>query len=262
MALIMEEKIYLRTSDGLRLCGIFSKSQNSTDKCIILCHGISVDKEELGAFTDLAKKLAKSGFNVFRFDFRGHGESEGSSVDMTIKGETEDLEAAVKYLESRKLHKFGIVAASFGGGPIAFYTTKHLNIIKALVLWNSLIDYGSGAAVTPWAKKYWGKPAFDRVEKHGFTEIGSRKFKIGRNLMFEISALKPWKELLKLEIPILFIHGDADTHVSCEDSVKYSKLVRNGTLVIIKGAEHGFHDSPKYAEEANKATIEFFKKYV
>lgn len=255
-----EEKIFFKTSDGLRLCGILSKPRNPTNNCIVLCHGITVDKEELGAFTNLAKKLGDAGYNVLRFDFRGHGESFGSSVDMTIKGETEDLEAAVKFLQKKGFREFGIVAASFGGGPVAFYTAKHQNIVKAIVLWNALIDYASGAATTPWSKKYWGKPAFDRVKKYGFTEIGSRKFKIGRNLMFEIGTLKPWKELLKLETPVLFVHGDADTHVSCKDSVKYSKLVKNGTLVIIKGAEHGFHGDPKHAEEADKATIEFFSK--
>lgn len=263
MAIIMEEKVYFKTSGGLKLCGILLKPRNPTDKCIILCHGISIDKQERGAFTKLAKELVKSEFNVFRFDFRGHGESGGSSVDMTIKGETEDLKAAVKFLQKKGFREFGVIAASFSGGPVAFYTTKHQDIVKALVLWNSLIDYGSNAsAATPWSKKYWGQPAFDRVEKYGFTEIGSTKYKIGRNLMLEIGVLKPWKELLKLEIPVLFVHGDADTHVSYKDSVKYSKLVKNGALVIIKGAEHGFHDNPKHAWEANKTTIDFFEKHV
>ena len=258
-----EEKVFFETSDNLRLCGILSKSPKKTNKCIVLCHGITVDKEEEGISTKLAKELADAGFSAFRFDFRGHGESEGNSVDITIKGETKDLEAAVKFLQKKGFEKFGIAAASFSGGPVSFYVAKHQDIVKAIVLWNSLIDYASGeSSATPWAKKYWGKPAFDRVEEYGFTEIGSRKFKIGRNLMLEIGVLKPWQELLKLDIPILFIHGDADTYISHKDSIKYSKLVKNGTLVIIKGAEHGFHDNPKHAEEANRTTIEFLKKFV
>lgn len=43
-----EEKVYFGTSDGLRLCGILSRPVNGTDKCIVLCHGITVDKEEDG----------------------------------------------------------------------------------------------------------------------------------------------------------------------------------------------------------------------
>ncbi len=61
--------------------------QKKTRNCIILCHGITVNKEEGGIFTNLAKKLAKVGFAVFRFDFRGHGESEGDSINLTVTGE-------------------------------------------------------------------------------------------------------------------------------------------------------------------------------
>ena len=57
----------------------------------------------------------------------------------------------------------------------------------------------------PWKKKYWGEPAFDRVNKLGFTEVGSKKFKVGKGLIYELKNLKPWKELLKVQIPILFI---------------------------------------------------------
>ena len=73
----MEEKIYFTNTDGLRLCGILTKPNKETQKCIVLCHGITYTKEEGGIFTELAKRLADNGFAVFRFDFRGHGESEG-----------------------------------------------------------------------------------------------------------------------------------------------------------------------------------------
>lgn len=172
----MEEKFYFKTSDGLRLCGILSKPQNSTNRCIILCHGITADKEENGIFTNLAKELMESGFNVFRFDFRGHGESEGKSVDMTVLGEVKDLEATVNFLKEKGYKDFGILDASFAGGAISVFSFARKDIVKALVLWNALIDYRSKInPVTQWGTKYWGKPAFDRVERYGFTEIGSKK---------------------------------------------------------------------------------------
>ena len=73
----MEEKHYFKSGD-LILCGILTRPTKNTDKCIVLCHGITVDKDEGGIFTELARKLAEAGFTVFRFDFRGHEESEGT----------------------------------------------------------------------------------------------------------------------------------------------------------------------------------------
>lgn len=255
--------MFFKTSDGLRLCGIVSIPREKTDKCIILCHGITVDKEEGGIYTNLAEKLCDEGFAVFRFDFRGHGESEGRSVDMTIKGEEKDLEAAIKFLTAKGFGKFGIVAASFAGGAVSLFASNHPEKVQALVLWNAGIDYGAKInPINQWTKKYWGKPAFERVEKFGFTEIGSRKFKIGEKLMEEIKTLKPWEKLLGIDIPILFVHGDKDSYIPYSDSVKYSNLFKNAELITIKGGEYGFRDNQKHAEQADKSTIEFFQKYL
>src|SRR3989344_340435 len=254
-----EEKVYFETSDGLRLCGILSAPDKTSGKCIVLCHGITVDKEEGGIFTNLAKKLAASGFAVFRFDFRGHGESEGKSVDMTITGEAEDLTSAVLFLQKKGYKDFGILGASFAGGAVSFFSFAHKDIVKALVLWNALIDYRSKInPTTKWGKKYWGKPAFERIEKFGFTKIGSRKYKVGKKLMDEIKVLKPYERLMSLNIPILFVHGDKDTYIPINDSIKYSKLMKNAKLEIIPGAEHGFHDNPIQEEKADGLTIKFF----
>jgi hypothetical protein len=68
-----------RTADGIQLNGLFHKSEKSpnTDPVVILLYppgkGNDMDK---GAWKDLANMLAKEGFNVFRFDWRGHGKSK------------------------------------------------------------------------------------------------------------------------------------------------------------------------------------------
>lgn|SRR3989344_728967 len=258
------EKVYFKTTDNLRLCGILSLPKNGIDTCVVLCHGITVDKDEYdGVFKKLAEKLSGKGFVVFRFDFRGHGESEGDSVDMTIKGEAEDIESAVNFLKDKGFRKFGMVSTSFAGGATSFFISKNPKTLESLVLWNPSVNYDEYLNPTmPWKKKYWGKPAFERVEEFGFTEVGSRGFKVGKNLFNEFKKLKPWKELLNVGIPILFVHGDKDTYVPYKDSVKYSKLVKNGKLVTIRGAEHGFHDRKADSEKADRATIDFFLKYL
>ncbi|OGH32435.1 MAG: hypothetical protein A2953_01600 [Candidatus Levybacteria bacterium RIFCSPLOWO2_01_FULL_36_54] len=259
----MEEKVYFTNSDGLKLCGILMSPRNKTSECIVLCHGITVDKDEGGVFTKLSRRLNESGFSVLRFDFRGHGESQGKSVDMTISGEIKDIKAAVNFLKNKGFKKLGMVSASFAGGATSYYISENPNTIKVLVLWNPSIDYKEYSKPTmPWKKKYWGEPAFKRVEKFGFTEVGSKKFKVGKRLIYELKNLKPWKELLKVQIPILFIHGDSDTYVSYKDSVKYSKLVKNGILVTMKGGEHGFHDKKENSDQADKATVDFLLKYL
>jgi len=257
----MEKIFYFKNNEDLKLCGILIKPENDTKKCIILCHGITVDKEEGGIFTELAKKLAKVGFAVFRFDFRGHGESEGNSINMTITGEKRDLESAIKFLHNLGYENFGILAASFGGGAVSLFIAEHQDIVKALVLWNAIIDYHSILEPKlPWPKKYFGKEVMQKLEKQGFIEIGSSRFKAGKNLFTEMRRLYPWKKLQKLNVPILFIHGDRDTYVPYEDSVKYSRMLKTAKLRTIHGADHGFHNNKEQEEQADKVTVEFFLK--
>jgi alpha-beta hydrolase superfamily lysophospholipase len=259
----MEEKIYFKNTDGLKLCGVLTKPQKETEKCIILCHGITVTKEEDGIFTELAKKLAENGFTVFRFDFRGHGESEGDSIDLTITGEKKDLEAAVKYLQGLGYKNFGITVASFGGGAVSLFVAENRNLIKALVLWNAVIDYHS--ILQPelsWPKENFGEEAMKKLETQGYIEIGSRKFKVGKVLFAELRQLEPWKRIQNLEVPMLFIHSDKDSYVPYEDSVKYSKLFKNAKLETIQGAEHGFHDNKRDSDKADEVTIQFFLEHI
>lgn len=247
-------RVRFRSSDGISLVGILERPKKKTDKCIILCHGITVDKEEDGIFTNLSAKLAKNGFAVFRFDFRGHGESGGKSINMTVLGEEKDLEAACGFLTDKGYRKFGIVAASFAGGAVSFFVPGHQNMVKALVLWNSLLNYGSGT----WKRWLGGGNSAQLREKGYITRNG---FKIGKKLLDEMRGLEPWKELKKLRIPIMFVHGDRDEAVPYADSVKYSKMLK-AELNTIKGATHGFHDNKRQSDQADNVTIAFFLQVI
>lgn len=260
----MTEELYtFTTSDGIALAGVLAQPENditfrihSGQACIVLCHGITADKDEGGVFIELAEKLVASGFAVFRFDFRGHGESGGRSIDMTISGEQTDVAAAIEFLKTRGYNTFGLLGASFAGGAVSLYSAQHADTIKVLVLWNALIDYA--IRVTPnteWGKKYLGQPAIDRVNRLGYTTIGTGFFRVGKKLMDEMAVLEPWKALADLETPTLFVHGNKDTYIDYHDSVKYSLLMKHAQLEIIRGAEHGFHDEPYTKEVIEKVVI-------
>lgn len=79
--------------------------------------------------------------------------------------------------------------------------------------------------------------------------------------MDEKKTLEPWKALLQIKIPILFVHGEKDRYVDYQDSVKYGNMVGTN-IAIIKDAEHGFHDVEEHVEQAYKATVDFFLKSI
>ncbi len=254
------KKVEFRAKDGIRLVGIWHWPKNTSDKAVILAHGITADKDEDGIFIELADNLVQNGYAVLRFDFRGHGESQGNSVDMTIAGELLDLQSAIDEVSEKNVKKIGLVGASFGGGTSTLYTASNQNNIKALCLWNPCLNYDHTFInpYLPWIVARKGHIQKE-MEAQGWSTIGSSKFKIGKNLYEEMKITYPYEELKRITIPTLIIHGDADKHVPYNDSKEYAKYLKNGEFITIKGGEHGFQGKKEWSEKAITATLKFFQ---
>lgn len=240
-------KIYFKNKDGLKLAAKLTKPKGKTATCIILCHGATVDKEEKGSFTELAARLTKDGFSTFRFDFRGHGESEGNSVDMTVTGQINDLDSVLEFLLEKGYKQFGVVSASFSGGAASMFVAVHQDRIKALIYWNSVLDYR-------YLLKRWLSEDGRSLAKTGVIRRGNTRY--GKGLIDELSKLDLDSKLRKLRIPILFIHGEKDSRILYRDQEKQAKRL-HADIEIIMGSEHGFH-TKKYSKQAVGAAASFF----
>ena len=73
---------------------------NPGDKCpmVMLLHGFTGDKYNR-PLTDIADALEKKGVASIRFDFNGHGDSEGDFINMTVLNEIEDARKVYEYVK-------------------------------------------------------------------------------------------------------------------------------------------------------------------
>ncbi len=254
------DKITFQSKDGTKLAGVWHLPGQHTDKAIILVHGITVDKDESGVFVRLADTLSDMGYAVFRFDFRGHGESEGRSVDMTIENELIDLYAAYRLVSTKGYKHIGLMGASFGGGITALFTGQNQDKLVCACLWNPVLNYDHCFLnpTVPWIQSRKDHMKTDIAQK-GWTTLGSKNFIIGKNLFNDMSKLFPYKTIQTLTIPLLIIHGNKDTKVPFEDSQTYAANLKQGQFAAIEGAEHGFHEEP-FETQAINITADFFKK--
>lgn len=255
------KKIFFKTSDNLTLCGIWHTPANDTKKAVILAHGITVTKDEDGIFTELAEMLERANIAVFRFDFRGHGESEGKSVDMTISGELLDLHAIVNEVGKDNYESVGLLGASFGGGIAALFAKDYQTQLQALCLWNPCLNYDH-IFINPTLPWISDRNAVRKkeIETQGWTTIGNRKFVIGKNLYDELYKTFPYEAAEHIIIPTCVIHGTKDTIVPYEDSELYTKSFMNGEFISIVDGAHGFKEPQKQREEVLHKTVQFFLK--
>ncbi len=114
------EDVYLYTDDGFRLHGWYVPAKESRGS-VLFFHGnagnISGRLESIMIFNNL-------GLNVFIFDYRGYGRSEGKPGE---QGTYKDAIAAWRYLtevQDKNPHKVILFGRSLGGGVAAWLASE------------------------------------------------------------------------------------------------------------------------------------------
>ena len=87
------------TRAGLTLRGVLEKPVDGPAPLVIMCHGFGgrMDAFPGGYFQLWSDALTAAGLATLRFDFNGHGDSEGRFRDMTVYNEIEDAAAVLQY---------------------------------------------------------------------------------------------------------------------------------------------------------------------
>ena len=146
------EDIFFNAEDGTKLHGWmipFSNGEVLSDRYVLYCHGNAENVS--GANGGVARVMGEAmKANLFIFDYRGYGKSEGHASEAGIKSDTV---AAMNWLCQRfKIQPSDVIVDGFsiGGGPAVYVGTKMGT--KGMVLqrtYSSLPDVG--ASKHPWA---------------------------------------------------------------------------------------------------------------
>jgi pimeloyl-ACP methyl ester carboxylesterase len=154
------EKISFPTRDGLTLKGWLIPSTTGDDRTILMCHGWGDNKGELLKQTYFLNEAA--GFNLFYFDFRSHGESEG---DLTTIGglERRDFDAAMDWLRASRptlAKRVGVFGLSMGAAVTVASLRDHPDL-RCAVVESPFSDYR--AVVERWAWNHMKIPYYPLV---------------------------------------------------------------------------------------------------
>jgi pimeloyl-ACP methyl ester carboxylesterase len=240
----MEKNLTLKTIDNYSISVIHTICKG---KGIILwLHGITVNKDEyLNFFSDGVKYLCEKGFDSIRFDFRGHGESSGTSLDFSIVGQMFDVDSVMEYLigHYQKKLKINIVGCSFGA-PAAIFTAINYKIyVKKVILISPVISYKDTflEPKTEWAKSIFNNKTLSdlKIKKKLFFD---ENFPISYRLVEEMKIIKPDLAINNVKQNIVLIHGDSDSMVPYAVSRNISKHFKNIKFISVKGMDHGFMD--------------------
>jgi pimeloyl-ACP methyl ester carboxylesterase len=108
---------------------------------VVLCHPLlDFDLYEvpwtLRMIVGYARELARAGYHVLRFDFRGAGQSDGEFEDFTLSSGLADLRRAVDLLVERTGVREPVVIGTRLAGTIAMRAAATDSRIRQLGLWD------------------------------------------------------------------------------------------------------------------------------
>jgi len=233
------EEVAFKSTDGVKLSGWFLPS-NKTKSAIIVMHGYPADKANL---LGIAEFLAKD-FNVFLFDFRSFGKSEGT---YTTAGylERKDLLGAINYMEKDKnITKIGLYGFSLGGAVALM--TNHPNI-KSIVTDSSysklshMVEYMYRIF---FVLKY---PLAYLTKLHGMVFLG-----------INLDDASPVDNIQNIKVPILLIHAEKDSQIPVSEAYLLQNANKKAELWIVENADHGMSHSIN-PEKYEKKVVGFFE---
>jgi exosortase A-associated hydrolase 2 len=90
-------------------------------------------------YVSFARELAKQGYYVGRFDFKGHGDSDGDFVDSSLEKHFTDIDAVINNLKTKfQVTEINLFGLRLGATLAAIYASN--NNISNLILWEPIIN--------------------------------------------------------------------------------------------------------------------------
>ena len=239
------------------LAAVIQKPDGTTHKripLVVICHGFTADMEG-PLLRILANSLEAHGIASIRFDFNGHGQSEGRFEDMTVPNEIEDAKRVVAYAHSLPWVGKVVMAGHSQGGVVAAMTSALMGrrqvaarilMAPAAVLRDDALRGNTLGVV------------YDPMDPPESVPMGGGR-KLGGQFIRTAVSLPIYETARQYQAPQLVIHGQADRIVPYTYGERFHEESRHSQFVLLPRADHGLG-----GREPQVATlcVEFVRKCV
>ena len=253
----------LKTSDGISLHAQKWNDGKDSERTLLIVHGLG---EHQNRYAHVAEYFVKDGFQVYSYDQRGHGKSDGPrGHSPCLSQNLDDLKLVIDSIPDNNLFLYG---HSFGGNVAANYLLRReCDNVKATVLsaaWLKLYKEPSKFEVTMATIMNLIYPKFRQdnqlnpndlsyIEQVGIDYVNDplvhQHISVGLFKHFHASGLWAIENAEQLKIPTLVIHGADDHIIDAHGSRKFAEAAGElATLRIYENTKHELHNDNKAQE--------------
>jgi len=239
------EDVRFVTRDGLRLAGTYFPARTARRTgVVVFCHEYLGDRWSVIPY---AGHLRDLGFDLFCFDFRNHGESQGDPIYKPHQWVTEyevlDLQAALGYLRSRPdadLAGVGLFGVSRGGGTALCVTAKDPRVWGvatdgAFPVRGTMLSY-----ILRWAEIYVSNPVFWKAMPIWTFEIVSWLARVRTQSRLHCRYADLERAVARVAPrPWLAIHGQKDAYIGVDIArTLFDRAGQPKEFCVVAGAKH------------------------
>ena len=222
------EKWSAVASDGRHLAATFYAPQKLGNRWAILVHGYGRDQRYAG---DYAEAYLERGYRVLTPDLCASGESEGRYITMGVKESEEIALWAAKIKEKDPDAEIVLHGVSMGAATVVIAAGKcDVPGLAAVIE-----DCGYTSAYEMFGNQLgviFGLPEFPIMT---CVDIVS-----GIKTGVKVSGAAPLEAMPSIKVPVLFIHGDADTLIPPAMMEELFAACRTKKAkLVVEGAGHG-----------------------
>lgn len=220
--------VYIHSADGLRLHGTYfpGKGENK----IILCfHGYT--SKGTSDYIGLSNYYLPRGYQMLLVDERAHGDSEGTYIGFGCL----DREDALLWIEYVKDYLGGDCEIWLHGTSMGASTVLMASGLKLPSQVKGII---SDCAFTS-AWDVFSHVLKDQYHLPPYPILKASDSMCRKRAGYGLAQCNAAEEVKKAEVPILFIHGGADTFVPCAMCYEiYENCRTRKDMLIVPGAGH------------------------
>ena len=194
----------------------------NTNELVIMVHGFMGNKIDHHFMAKrYAQDINECGFNVFRFDFLGSGDSDGSFFeDEGIAKQIAQLDFVINHFKALK-YNVHLFAYSLGG-VIATHVHEDINSLFLLSPAGNFKDILKQMLNA-------GKKYFDDYEFNGFH--------INKHFVQEANEFAYFENMLKVN-KVKIVQGSKDQYVSLKSYDMFKKIYPNCEAIMIENGDH------------------------
>lgn len=237
----MQKKELTIKRDGLRLATILDVPAERNFDLVIMMHGFTsnLGYSATSLFYQLATKLQQSGLATLRFDFNGHGKSDGQLQEMTVLNEIADAKAVLAYARHLPgVQHIYLLGHSQGGVVASMLAGLYPDLVDKLVLMSPAATLKDDALRGQCQGATYDPHHIPQIVRVAGYDIGGFYFRTAQLLpIYEVAA--------HFEGAVCLVHGLADTVVDPDASRRYDEIYQNAELHLLADCDHSYMVLPK-----------------